>query len=301
MMLVMALISSIIRTAYAHEAWWGAPSILSNMSDFTNKEIMWKDPHEDNLDGCCDPFLFSETAIDSYFLAAEIEDIFYLGRFPQDTDDILHKEDLREKRKKRDEFQEEKFQEEESSALMSSDGYISVSHEKEAAQISKKRKIFQKKNVAIVSSPRAIESSMKECSDWQPMYMKGKSFFSKEELEQLNKLKFDVAKISNEIEKMRARNRLIKAVIYCYMAQTVKSFDSMGLVKYNLRNNSEGSLKYLTQKYVIRKQSVLESYFEGYEKIFPGMAAYCYALVNGVKFPLKEDEQKYCERKFQYY
>ena len=130
-----------------------------------------------------------------------------------------------------------------------------------------------------------------------PVFLTGKPIFSETELSQLEKLQSCVHDIQNFKKKEQARNRLVKAMTYCYMSQTIKD----GHNHYFLRDSFKGSMKYLKKEYVINSSQLLESYHEGYEEGFSIMLEYCYALVNRVKFPLTQEEKKYCESNFKYY
>lgn len=303
----MALISAIMHNLHAQEVWWGPPSILDSIakSSYGFKDVCIAEKKCNDFYGISLPLNFAEledlplfpgTIIDSDSIGVEKEDISHLSPFQSLAMDTFYKEDSRRKRKKQEELQEEKLTDTESS-----DTYVPMRVRKKVTGISGKRRIqrksVQKISVDVVLSPLSGASLPKNYSDFSPIYVTGESFFCEEELGRLDALKSDIAKISNEIKKEKVTNRLVQAMIYCYMAQTVKSYDEN---KYELRNNPEGSLKYLTREYVIHNLSVLNYYFKGYAIVFPGMAAYCYALVNGVKFPLKESEEKYCKENFEY-
>lgn len=308
----MALIVGIIHNLHPQEVWWGAPSILDSIANsshgFKDKSLAEIEKKCNDFYGISLPLNFAEledlplslgTITDSDSIGVEKEDISHPSSFQSLAMDTFYKKDSRKKREKQEESQEETLSDTESS-----DSYVPKRVRKKVREASDKKRIqrksVQKISVDIVLSPLSGASLQKNSSDFPPIYVTGESFFCEEELGRLNALKSDIAKISNEIKKEKVTNRLVQAMIYCYMAQTVKFYDEIGFYKYELRNNPEGSLKYLTREYVIHNLSVLNYYFKGYEKVFPGMASYCYALINGVKFPLKESEEKYCEENFQY-
>lgn len=141
------------------------------------------------------------------------------------------------------------------------------------------------------------EEELVEKKRYEPIIPTGESFFSDIERTRMRQLREVIDQTTVDAG---AYDRLVQAMIYCYMSQTVSCEDEKGTRKCMLRNREDGSLRYLKQAFVLSAHPVEIKYFTGYSVVFGEMAEYCYALVNGVHWPLDEKLKTYCAETFKY-
>lgn len=178
--------------------------------------------------------------------------------------------------------------------------YETLSDENDFSLPMKKSAHYKRKSTKQSGKRTARKLSFEDCYiPCKPIHVTGTSFFSDLELHIMNELRQNITKNLSPDKQATAYDNLTRAMVYCYMAQTVKDYSIPG-TSYSLRNHKEGSLKYLNIEYVLGYDNEIISYFPNYGMVFSGMVQFCYSLIHHVPFPLNACNVQYCESKFEY-